>query len=146
MKSIVNLKLLRTIFYFLKFNKNFKNSKYIFFCYNVPITESLRILLAKGTITTTFVKKTKCSPYLAYFTSYLTNTLICFSCNTELDLNKLLPLIEHNIIISKINNNIYSINNISKYLNSHITLINYCESYMLNLITIFSAYSKTLKN
>ena len=110
------------------------------------MTENLQALLAKGTITTTFVKKIKCSPYLMYFTTYLTNTLICFSCNTESDLNKVLPLIEHNIIISKINNNIYSINNISQYLNSHINLINYCESYMLNLITIFSTYSKTLKN
>ena len=146
MKSIVNLKLIRTIFYFLKFNNNFKNSNYIFFCYNLHITDNLRILLAKGTITTTFVKKIKCSPYLLYFTPYLTNTLICFSCNTENDLKKLLPLIEHQIIISKINNNIYSINNISHYLNSHINLVTYCESYFLNLITFFSTYSKTLQN
>ena len=48
------------------------------------------------------VKKIKCSPYLLYFTPYLTITLICFSCNTENDLKKLLPLIEHQIIISKI--------------------------------------------
>jgi len=145
-KSIVNLKLIRTIFYFLKFNQNFKNSKYVFFCYNLSMTDNLRLLLAKGTITTTFIKKVKCSPYLLYFTSYLTNTLICFSCNKEIELIKLLPLIEHNIILSKIDNNIYSMNNISNYLNSHINLVTYCESYLLNFFTFFSTYSKTLKN
>lgn len=110
------------------------------------MTENLRLVLAKGTITATFIKKVKCSPYLMYFTKYLNNTLIGFSCTTFNDVKILLPLIEHHILVAKIHNNIYSMNNISQYLYSHNELVNYCETYQINFLTLLSTYSKTLKN
>lgn len=146
-KSIVNLKLIRTIFYFLKINHNFTKSKYIFFCYNFDLTDQLRLLLSTNkTITYCFLKKVKQSPYLTLLTCYLTNAIVCFTCEDDVSMKQLLPLIEKHTILIKIENTIYSMKNLSTYLNSKLELVSYCESYFLNFFTLFSTYSKTLEN
>lgn len=145
-KLIVNIKTIRNLFYFLKINNQLRNYKFIFFCYNINLDSELRTKLINNNIRYFYLKKIKCQRYLQFLIPYLTNSLILFCCNTEKELLYLLPYINKNILLSKINNNYYSINNLLSYINSKKEFVDYCTTYYWNLISIFFVYQHTLNN
>lgn len=145
---IVNLKIIRNLFYLTKINNKLQDSKFIFFCYNVKVTQQLQTILLKNHIKVFFFKKLKCLTYLKFLTNTLSNKLVLFCCeNTEISMDFLLA-IENNILFAKIYDTYYSLNNFSKYYKSGVyeTCFSSLASYYYTNIYLLLEYLKTKKN
>lgn len=141
--SIVNLKLIRKFFYFLKLNSNLRKFNFIFFCYNSKLDANLQTLLVSYNIKFYFLKKLKYNNYLNYILlPYLTNNLSIYCCSDEKAVTAILPKISKYLIFCKINNNFYSLNNCEIYLSSRIDLYNYLNNYTYQLLTLIQNSSK----
>ena len=141
--SIVNLKLIRKFFYFLKLNSNLRKFNFIFFCYNSKLDANLQTLLVSYNIKFYFLKKLKYNNYLNYILlPYLTNNLSIYCCSDEKAVTAILPKISKYLIFCKINNNFYSLNNCEIYLTSRIDLYNYLSNYTYQFLTLIQNSSK----
>lgn len=141
--SIVNLKLIRKFFYFLKLNSNLKKFNFIFFCYNFKLDTDFQTLLLSYNIKFYFLKKLKYNNYLNYILlPYLTNNLVIYCCSDEKAVKALLPKISKYLIFCKINNNFYSLNDCETYLSSRIDLYNYLHNSIYQFVTLLQNSSQ----
>lgn len=143
MISIVNLKLVRKFFYFLKLNSNLKKFNFIFFCYNTKIDSNLLTILVANNIKYYFLKKINYNNYLNFIIlPYLSNNLVMFCCSDEMSVQQILPYISKTVLFSKINNNFYSLNNCERYISSRIELYNYLNNYIYKFLFLIQNSSK----
>lgn len=131
---IDNITTFRNFVYILKLNNNLKKFKYIIFCSNLQNSISFNNDNLENHY---FLKKIKYLQYLKIFSFCLTNTIIIYGTNEDLVLSTLLQNLNANIIFCKINNSIYSMNNIKNYLTSKLDLVCYLDNYYLNFIYFF---------
>lgn len=131
---IDNIKTFRNFIYLFKLNNNLKKFKYVIFCSGLQNSISFNNDNLENRY---FLKKIKYCKYLKVFSFCLTNTIIIYGTNEDSILLTLLQNLDTNIIFCKINNNIYSLNNIKNYLTSKLDLVYYLDNYYLNFIYSF---------
>lgn len=131
---IDNIKTFRNFIYLLKLNNNLKKFKYVIFCSGLQNSISFNNDNLENRY---FLKKIKYLQYLKVFSFCLTNIIIIYGTNEDSILLTLLQNLDTNIIFCKINNNIYSLNNIKNYLTSKLDLVYYLNNYYLNFIYSF---------
>ena len=96
---IDNLNLIRNSFYSLKIYTNFKDFKYIFFCYPIKNkSKNLNLKILTKQVNYYYLKKLKTIRTISFMFPYLNNSIELYCTNDEKILKSLIQDINSNIL------------------------------------------------
>lgn len=140
---IDNLNLIRNSFYSLKIYTNFKDFKYIFFCYPIKNkSKNLNLKILTKQVNYYYLKKLKTIRTISFMFPYLNNSIELYCTNDEKILKSLIQDINSNILFCKIDKNYYSITNLLDFVNSKIDLVTFLNNYFYNFVYLFNNLKK----
>ena len=112
---IDNLNSIRNSFYSLKIYTNFKDFKYIFFCYPIKNkSRNLNLKILTKQVNYYYLKKLKTIRTISFMFPYLNNSIELYCTNDEKILKSLIQDINSNILFCKIDKNYYYVCLITK--------------------------------
>ena len=136
---IDNLNLIRNSFYSLKIYTNFKDFKYIFFCYPIKNkSKNLNLKILTKQVNYYYLKKLKTIRTISFMFPYLNNSIELYCTNDEKILKSLIQDINSNILFCKIDKNYYSITNLLDFVNSKMDLVTFLNNYFYNFVYLFN--------
>ena len=134
---IDNLNLIRNSFYSLKIYTNFKDFKYIFFCYPIKNkSKNLNLKILTKQVNYYYLKKLKTIRTISFMFPYLNNSIELYCTNDEKILKSLIQDINSNILFCKIDKNYYSITNLLDFVNSKMDLVTFLNNYFYQFYKI----------
>ena len=140
---IDNLNLIRNSFYSLKIYTNFKDFKYIFFCYPIKNkSRNLNLKILTKQVNYYYLKKLKTIRTISFMFPYLNNSIELYCTNDEKILKSLIQDINSNILFCKIDKNYYSITNLLDFVNSKMDLVTFLNNYFYNFVYLFNNLKK----
>ena len=140
---IDNLNSIRNSFYSLKIYTNFKDFKYIFFCYPIKNkSKNLNLKILTKQVNYYYLKKLKTIRTISFMFPYLNNSIELYCTNDEKILKSLIQDINSNILFCKIDKNYYSITNLLDFVNSKMDLVTFLNNYFYNFVYLFSNLKK----
>ena len=140
---IDNLNLIRNSFYSLKIYTNFKDFKYIFFCYPIKNkSKNLNLKILTKQVNYYYLKKLKTIRTISFMFPYLNNSIELYCTNDEKILKSLIQDINSNILFCKIDKNYYSITNLLDFVNSKMDLVTFLNNYFYNFVYLFNNIKK----
>lgn len=140
---IDNLNLIRNSFYSLKIYTNFKDFKYIFFCYPIKNkSKNLNLKILTKQVNYYYLKKLKTIRTISFIFPYLNNSIELYCTNDEKILKSLIQDINSNILFCKIDKNYYSITNLLDFVNSKMDLVTFLNNYFYNFVYLFNNLKK----
>ena len=140
---IDNLNLIRNSFYSLKIYTNFKDFKYIFFCYLIKNkSKNLNLKILTKQVNYYYLKKLKTIRTISFMFPYLNNSIELYCTNDEKILKSLIQDINSNILFCKIDKNYYSITNLLDFVNSKMDLVTFLNNYFYNFVYLFNNLKK----
>ena len=140
---IDNLNLIRNSFYSLKIYTNFKDFKYIFFCYPIKNkSKNLKLKILTKQVNYYYLKKLKTIRTISFMFPYLNNSIELYCTNDEKILKSLIQDINSNILFCKIDKNYYSITNLLDFVNSKMDLVTFLNNYFYNFVYLFNNLKK----
>lgn len=140
---IDNLNLIRNSFYSLKIYTNFKDFKYIFFCYPIKNeSKNLNLKILTKQVNYYYLKKLKTIRTISFMFPYLNNSIELYCTNDEKILKSLIQDINSNILFCKIDKNYYSITNLLDFVNSKMDLVTFLNNYFYNFVYLFNNLKK----
>lgn len=140
---IDNLKSIRNSFYSLKIYTNFKDFKYIFFCYPIKNkSKNLNLKILTKQVNYYYLKKLKTIRTISFMFPYLNNSIELYCTNDEKILKSLIQDINSNILFCKIDKNYYSITNLLDFVNSKMDLVTFLNNYFYNFVYLFNNLKK----
>lgn len=140
---IDNLNLIRNSFYSLKIYTNFKDFKYIFFCYPIKNkSKNLNLKILTKQVNYYYLKKLKTIRTISFMFPYLNNSIELYCTNDEKILKSLIQDINSNIVFCKIDKNYYSITNLLDFVNSKMDLVTFLNNYFYNFVYLFNNLKK----
>ena len=140
---IDNLNLIRNSFYSLKIYTNFKDFKYIFFCYPIKNkSKYLNLKILTKQVNYYYLKKLKTIRTISFMFPYLNNSIELYCTNDEKILKSLIQDINSNILFCKIDKNYYSITNLLDFVNSKMDLVTFLNNYFYNFVYLFNNLKK----
>ena len=140
---IDNLNLIRNSFYSLKIYTNFKDFKYIFFCYPIKNkSKNLNLKILTKQVNYYYLKKLKTIRTISFMFPYLNNSIELYCTNDEKILKSLIQYINSNILFCKIDKNYYSITNLLDFVNSKMDLVTFLNNYFYNFVYLFNNLKK----
>ena len=140
---IDNLNLIRNSFYSLKIYTNFKDFKYIFFCYPIKNkSKNLNLKILTKQVNYYYLKKLKTIRTISFMFPYLNNSIELYCTNDEKILKSLIQDINSNILFCKIDKNYYSITNLLDFVNSKMDLVTFLNNYFYNFVHLFNNLKK----
>ena len=140
---IDNLNLIRNSFYSLKIYTNFKDFKYIFFCYPTKNkSKNLNLKILTKQVNYYYLKKLKTIRTISFMFPYLNNSIELYCTNDEKILKSLIQDINSNILFCKIDKNYYSITNLLDFVNSKMDLVTFLNNYFYNFVYLFNNLKK----
>ena len=140
---IDNLNLIRNSFYSLKIYTNFKDFKYIFFCYPIKNkSKNLNLKILTKQVNYYYLKKLKTIRTISFMFPYLNNSIELYCTNDEKILKSLIQDINSNILFCKIDKNYYSITNLLDFVNSKMDLVTFLNNYFYNFVYLFNKLKK----
>ena len=140
---IDNLNLIRNSFYSLKIYTNFKDFKYIFFCYPIKNkSKNLNLKILTKQVNYYYLKKLKTIRTISFMFPYLNNSIELYCTNDEKILKSLIQDINSNILFCKIDKNYYSITNLLDFVNSKMDLVTFLNNYFYNFVYLFNILKK----
>lgn len=140
---IDNLNSIRNSFYSLKIYTNFKDFKYIFFCYPIKNkSKNLNLKILTKQVNYYYLKKLKTIRTISFMFPYLNNSIELYCTNDEKILKSLIQDINSNILFCKIDKNYYSITNLLDFVNSKIDLVTFLNNYFYNFVYLFNNLKK----
>ena len=140
---IDNLNLIRNSFYSLKIYTNFKDFKYIFFCYPIKNkSKNLNLKILTKQVNYYYLKKLKTIRTISFMFPYLNNSIELYCTNDEKILKSLIQDINSNILFYKIDKNYYSITNLLDFVNSKMDLVTFLNNYFYNFVYLFNNLKK----
>ena len=140
---IDNLNLIRNSFYSLKIYTNFKDFKYIFFCYPIKNkSKNLNLKILTKQVNYYYLKKLKTIRTISFMFPYLNNSIELYCTNDEKILKSLIQDINSNILFCKIDKNYYSIINLLDFVNSKMDLVTFLNNYFYNFVYLFNNLKK----
>lgn len=140
---IDNLNLIRNSFYSLKIYTNFKDFKYIFFCYPIKNkSKNLNLKILTKQVNYYYLKKLKTIRTISFMFPYLNNSIELYCTNDEKILKSLIQDINSNILFCKIDKNYYSITNLLNFVNSKMDLVTFLNNYFYNFVYLFNNLKK----
>ncbi len=140
---IDNLNLIRNSFYSLKIYTNFKDFKYIFFCYPIKNkSKNLNLKILTKQVNYYYLKKLKTIRTISFMFPYLNNSIELYCTNDEKILKSLIQDVNSNILFCKIDKNYYSITNLLDFVNSKMDLVTFLNNYFYNFVYLFNNLKK----
>lgn len=140
---IDNLNLIRNSFYSLKIYTNFKDFKYIFFCYPIKNkSKNLNLKILTKQVNYYYLKKLKTIRTISFMFPYLNNSIELYCTNDEKILKSLIQDINSNILFCKIDKNYYSLTNLLDFVNSKMDLVTFLNNYFYNFVYLFNNLKK----
>lgn len=140
---IDNLNSIRNSFYSLKIYTNFKDFKYIFFCYSIKNkSKNLNLKILTKQVNYYYLKKLKTIRTISFMFPYLNNSIELYCTNDEKILKSLIQDINSNILFCKIDKNYYSITNLLDFVNSKMDLVTFLNNYFYNFVYLFNNLKK----
>ena len=140
---IDNLNSIRNSFYSLKLYTNFKDFKYIFFCYPIKNkSKNLNLKILTKQVNYYYLKKLKTIRTISFMFPYLNNSIELYCTNDEKILKSLIQDINSNILFCKIDKNYYSITNLLDFVNSKMDLVTFLNNYFYNFVYLFNNLKK----
>lgn len=140
---IDNLNSIRNSFYSLKIYTNFKDFKYIFFCYPIKNkSKNLNLKILTKQVNYYYLKKLKTIRTISFMFPYLNNSIELYCTNDEKILKSLIQDINSNIVFCKIDKNYYSITNLLDFVNSKMDLVTFLNNYFYNFVYLFNNLKK----
>ena len=140
---IYNLNLIRNSFYSLKIYTNYKDFKYIFFCYPIKNkSKNLNLKILTKQVNYYYLKKLKTIRTISFMFPYLNNSIELYCTNDEKILKSLIQDINSNILFCKIDKNYYSITNLLDFVNSKMDLVTFLNNYFYNFVYLFNNLKK----
>ena len=140
---IDNLNLIRNSFYSLKIYTNFKDFKYIFFCYPIKNkSRNLNLKILTKQVNYYYLKKLKTIRTISFMFPYLNNSIELYCTNDEKILKSLIQDVNSNILFCKIDKNYYSITNLLDFVNSKMDLVTFLNNYFYNFVYLFNNLKK----
>ena len=140
---IDNLNSIRNSFYSLKIYTNFKDFKYIFFCYPIKNkSKNLNLKILTKQVNYYYLKKLKTIRTISFMFPYLNNSIELYCTNDEKILKSLIQDINSNILFCKIDKNYYSITNLLDFVNSKMDLVKFLNNYFYNFVYLFNNLKK----
>ncbi len=140
---IDNLNSIRNSFYSLKIYTNFKDFKYIFFCYPIKNkSKNLNLKILTKQVNYYYLKKLKTIRTISFMFPYLNNSIELYCTNDEKILKSLIQDINSNILFCKIDKNYYSITNLLDFVNSKMDLVTFLNNYFYNFVYLFNNLKK----
>ena len=140
---IDNLNLIRNSFYSLKIYTNFKDFKYIFFCYPIKNkSKNLNLKILTKQVNYYYLKKLKTIRTISFMFPYLNNSIELYCTNDEKILKSLIQDINSNILFCKIDKNYYSITNLLDFVNYKMYLVTFLNNYFYNFVYLFNNLKK----
>ena len=140
---IDNLNSIRNSFYSLKIYTNFKDFKYIFFCYPIKNkSRNLNLKILTKQVNYYYLKKLKTIRTISFMFPYLNNSIELYCTNDEKILKSLIQDINSNILFCKIDKNYYSITNLLDFVNSKMDLVTFLNNYFYNFVYLFNNLKK----
>ncbi len=140
---IDNLNLIRNSFYSLKIYTNFKDFKYIFFCYPIKNkSKNFNLKILTKQVNYYYLKKLKTIRTISFMFPYLNNSIELYCTNDEKILKSLIQDINSNILFCKIDKNYYSITNLLDFVNSKMDLVTFLNNYFYNFVYLFNNLKK----
>ena len=140
---IDNLNSIRNSFYSLKIYTNFKDFKYIFFCYPIKNkSKNLNLKILTKQVNYYYLKKLKTIRTISFMFPYLNNSIELYCTNDEKILKSLIQDINSNILFCKIDKNYYSITNLLDFVKSKMDLVTFLNNYFYNFVYLFNNLKK----
>lgn len=140
---IDNLNSIRNSFYSLKIYTNFKDFKYIFFCYPIKNkSKNLNLKILTKQVNYYYLKKLKTIRTISFMFPYLNNSIELYCTNDEKILKSLIQDINSNVLFCKIDKNYYSITNLLDFVNSKMDLVTFLNNYFYNFVYLFNNLKK----
>lgn len=140
---IDNLNSIQNSFYSLKIYTNFKDFKYIFFCYPIKNkSKNLNLKILTKQVNYYYLKKLKTIRTIFFMFPYLNNSIELYCTNDEKILKSLIQDINSNILFCKIDKNYYSITNLLDFVNSKMDLVTFLNNYFYNFVYLFNNLKK----
>ncbi len=140
---IDNLNSIRNSFYSLKIYTNFKDFKYIFFCYPIKNkSKNLNLKILTKQVNYYYLKKLKTIRTISFMFPYLNNSIELYCTNDEKILKSLIQDVNSNILFCKIDKNYYSITNLLDFVNSKMDLVTFLNNYFYNFVYLFNNLKK----
>lgn len=140
---IDNLNLIRNSFYSLKIYTNFKDFKYIFFCYPIKNkSKNLNLKILTKQVNYYYLKKLKTIRTISFMFPYLNNSIELYCTNDEKILKSLIQDVNSNILFCKMDKNYYSITNLLDFVNSKMDLVTFLNNYFYNFVYLFNNLKK----
>ena len=140
---IDNLNLIRNSFYSLKIYTNFKDFKYIFFCYPIKNkSKNLNLKILTKQVNYYYLKKLKTIRTISFMFPYLNNSIELYCTNDEKILKSLIQDVNSNILFCKIDKNYYSITNLLDFVNLKMDLVTFLNNYFYNFVYLFNNLKK----